>query len=169
MKRIKNMQPDKFAEIIGALLTAYSKTMSREAINIYYANLKDIPEDKLKYAVNNAIRTEEYFPTVARLRKMAITDISIEEVMTELYGVMKIPLGQSFSKKKLHPATAQILDEIGGKFSLTQMTDDKLRYKVKSIYKYAIAGIKESIPQIENRNASTKSIKSLITDMKDIS
>jgi len=156
------MQLDKFAEMMGVLLAAYGKNTDSKRVKVYYEYLKDLPEQALRDAISTAIKSEEYFPNIACLRKYTNTEITIDKVIGELRSIMRIPMGQSFSRISLHPVTAQILGELGGKFSLMQMTDDQLTYKVKRIFNYAVAGIKNERPKIEGHRGGAESMTSLI-------
>ena len=66
------MQRHEYAEMIGVLLAAYGKQIDENTVNVYFEYLKDIPTGTLKNAVNTAIRTEEFFPSVATLRRIAV-------------------------------------------------------------------------------------------------
>jgi len=110
------MQRHEYAEMIGVLLAAYGKQIDENTVNVYFEYLKDIPTGTLKNAVNTAIRTEEFFPSVATLRRIAVenqNNVPTEaEVMADLRQAIK-EYGIYESPKFLNDVTHAIAEEVG--------------------------------------------------------
>lgn len=149
-----SMKLDEF-KVVMAQIKAYlpHAKVSKETKNAYWLKFKDMDGIKFANAVNKCIDQSDFFPTVHSILNNMTAEISIGEVISELRWIMRLYPGQTFSASTdIHPITRQVLNEIGGKMSLGQLTEDKLQYKVKNIYKYAIVGIGEDKPaQIGNR------------------
>ncbi len=64
---------DQFKILVMALTASYRtfKLETKEQFDLWYELLKDIPHDKLAFAVKQHIATEKWQPTIADLRKHA--------------------------------------------------------------------------------------------------
>ena len=68
------MTLDEFANIAAAIRTCYSKEKilaNRQAMELWYGLLKDIPYDVAQQVVNEWMSTEKWSPTIADIREMA--------------------------------------------------------------------------------------------------
>lgn len=143
------MKSAEFKETMSVLGVYYpSANISDETLKAYWMKFKDKDLDEFSAACNKAVEETDFFPTVHQIIKnMSIT---FDEVVSELRGVIKIRPGESFSRESLSPVTLQVLDELGGKYGIGQMSEDKLQMRVRMIYKYA--GIVDEKPKIGRRN-----------------
>ena len=73
------MEKKEFTKIITALCGAYGKEFKQNQIAIWYEFLKDVPEDDLKDAISNIVKTKKYFPTIAEIRT-EITKHNVKEL-----------------------------------------------------------------------------------------
>ncbi len=147
-----------------ALLSAYYpfSEVAEETVNAYWLKFRDMDGLQFARACSIAVNESEFFPSVAFLMKSVRSEITLEGVLVELHDILRIPHGQSFSRNEYHPVTQQCLDEIGGKASLGQLSEEQLRRRVGNLYKYAISGIKDDAPKIDKRIGETQSIGSLL-------
>lgn len=61
------------AAIINALITGLpSPVQTQERVELYIAHLQDIPANDLMGAVNSLLATEEFFPSIAKIRKLCV-------------------------------------------------------------------------------------------------
>ncbi len=155
------MQHHDFAEMIGVLLSAYGKQVDEKRIKVYYEYLSDIPTDTLKNAVNTAVRTEEFFPSIATLRRIAVENLndvpSEAEVMADLrqtiskYGIYESPKFQ-------HDITHAIAEEIGWN-TICNMNENKLSDTIHFRYKPIAHQYKQA--KIDGREFPTTRLQGL--------
>ena len=151
------MTQDEFRVTIATLESYFpSMEISKETKNAYWLKFRNVDGLEFANACNRAVEKSDFFPTVHGIMTEMVVEIPLERVVFELRGIMTLSAGESFSSKDIHPVTKQILDEIGGKMSLGQLTEDKFQYKVNRLYKYAIAGIRDDKPQIGTRTGAVQ-------------
>ena len=57
---------------ITKLAFAFSKQLEDQQIDIYIDNLYDLDPEELTVAVDRIIRTENFFPSIAKIREIAL-------------------------------------------------------------------------------------------------
>jgi len=79
---------DKFKKCVTRLEAAFMKTMPEASIKIYFEKLRGSNEDQFTNAVEYIIDNDNFFPSIARLREIALPEIAKEYTgnIEELYG-----------------------------------------------------------------------------------
>jgi len=159
------MKKDEFQKTMSMLAAFYpSVEVFVEMLKAYWLKFRDMDGLQFANACNQAVEVCEYFPTVAKLMELMNNNITLDEVKFELRSIMRVPVGKSFTKKSFHPVTAQILDALGGKMSISQMTDNQFDYKIKHEYKYAIDGIKNDKPSLSRFSNGSQLISKILPE-----
>jgi len=107
--------------------------------SIYYDILGIYELNTVQDAVREWVATSEFFPRVADITKL-IKDkvITFEQVMRDLKRVIQVTVGESWNKSQIHSVSYQILNELGGKATIGDMSEKVLEKKVRFKYKYVV-------------------------------
>lgn len=120
------------------LYTAYRQEFDKKEALIFYDSLGIYDDDIVLKSMQKHVENSVFFPRVADLLKIIRdSDISFEQVMSDLHSIMAIR--GTWSSKNYHPVTRQIIKELGGKFSLTLISEKELEKKVRMKYKYVVS------------------------------
>jgi len=133
MKRIE------FQNAMHYLNTAYGKEHNDSLVRVYFDQLGIYEYDTVQEAAREWVGKSEFFPRVADLTKL-IKDkvISFDQVMQDLQKVIQVTIGESWNKSEIHSVSYQILNELGGKKTIGDMSDVILEKKVRFKYKYVV-------------------------------
>ena len=133
------MDKKSFVPLMNYLFTAYRQEVVKKEMSVYYESLGIYESKTVLEAMKRWVNQSPFFPRIADLLKMIRESvISYESVMSELYSVIKLMPGESFKSESLHPVSAQLLRELGGKHRISGYSDDELRKQVRMKYKYVI-------------------------------
>ena len=163
------MDKREFLSIMEYLYTAYRQEADTKEISVYYDALSIYPPDSLMKACREWIQDSVFFPRVAVIiRLIRDQEISLILVMKELRKVLAL---DKWSSKDIHPASKQIMDELGGRFSLKQMTEKEFEKKIKYHYGYVVSeqimGIgHDQKKQVGTRSSTTSSLGEIINDIQ---
>ena len=90
----------RFAIQLAILGTAFGENgMPKARAEIYYEHLKDIPIERLEWAVSNIIKKRKYssIPTIAEIREEALgSDDNIETAALEAWGKASLAVGRGY-------------------------------------------------------------------------
>lgn len=148
------MTKQEFQKAMSVLISYYPHvSISSENLKAYWLKFRDVNADEFANAVNSVVNESEFFPSVATIIKyiQSPTDqFTLDNLRDDIHAIIQVPTGQGFSLKDYNPITKKVVRELGGKFSLGQMSEDVLEMKIRRAYKYAIKGIEyESNERIE--------------------
>lgn len=133
------MDKNTFLKSISVLESAFKEKMSKGAINIYWARLKNYNDKKFKEAVIRCTDELNYFPKIAELKNMLegspadeaeLAYLEFKKVLDNEGSYMSV----SFSK---YPAVVKVIEALGGwiRISDTLIDDEKwLRIQFKKLY-----------------------------------
>lgn len=74
-------EPEEAGALLVKLAAAYGSKLSEERSAVYLRALADVPVKQLGRACAQAVRESEFFPTVARLRELALGEGNDEAVL----------------------------------------------------------------------------------------
>ena len=133
------MNKQDFTKVMHYLNTAYNKEFSDGTMRVYYDQLGIYELSAVTNAVREWVSKSEFFPKVADITKL-IKDkvVTFEQVMKDLKKVIQVTTGESWNKSQIHSVSYQILNELGGKTSVGNLSDVILEKKVRFKYKYVV-------------------------------
>jgi len=144
------MNKKEFAQVMNYLYTAYGKEQNKLQLGVYYDHLGIYDIKSLMGAAKEWIRNSGFFPKIADLIKIIQNkEISFDQVMNELHQVISIGTGASFDSSDIHEVSYQILNELGGKFGISTMSEEELVKQVRMKYKYVV---NEKILRLEKKD-----------------
>tara|TARA_Y100000310_G_C20575240_1_gene760074 strand:- start:32 stop:544 length:513 start_codon:yes stop_codon:yes gene_type:complete len=159
------MDKREFLPLMNYLYTAYRETTNKQELKVYYNSLGIFHPETVMEAIKGWVDKSSFFPRVADLLKLIHNkEISFDDVMKDLHRIIS---GGSFNRSQLHPVSYQILNELGGKMSVSQLSEIELRKQVAMKFKYVVnehileIGYGEK-PEIGNRGGES-SLKQLMT------
>ncbi len=142
------------------LAEGFGEALTEERLEIYARALADIPQDRLNIAFQRALRERSFFPKVAELRNLAVSNLDDEKKVEanaawdyvseylRKWGVDLLPLysgGKVTTPPSLDARTDYALRRIGGLRVLNQMDVDKMPFMYRDFCEaYALAPVAES-------------------------
>lgn len=166
------MDKREFISVMDYLSGGYKgEELNRKQLIVYYEALGVFDPEIVMNAVKEWIEKSAFFPKVADLIKIIRnTEISFNDIIKDLYKIISLNPGESFSKNYIHPVSYQILKELGGKISISQISDDELRKKVRMKYGYVVGEKIQQLkhdekPQIERRSKNTEALKEVLKEL----
>tara|TARA_R110002050_G_scaffold251714_1_gene389991 strand:+ start:257 stop:775 length:519 start_codon:yes stop_codon:yes gene_type:complete len=110
---------------ITKLAFAFSKQLEDQQIDIYIDNLYDLDPAELTIAVDEIIRTENFFPSIAKIREVALiggNDLSSGEAWSEVCQRIQRS-GMNGGTKGFSPSTTAAILACGGYPQLCQSSN----------------------------------------------
>jgi|TARA_R100001530_G_scaffold131188_1_gene102702 hypothetical protein len=163
------MNKREFVSVMDYLSGGYKgEELNKKQLSVYYESLGVFEPEMVLQAVKEWIEKSPFFPKVADLLKIIRnTEITYDNVIKELHGILALTPGESFSRDSIHSVSYQILKELGGKMSISQMSEKELRKQVRMKYGYVV-GEKiqllrhDETPQIERRSNRSEGLKTAL-------
>ena len=163
------MNKREFVSVMDYLSGGYKgEELNKKQLSVYYESLGLFEPEIVLRAVKEWIEKSPFFPKVADLLKIIRnTEITYDNVIKELHGIISLTQGESFNRNDLHPVSYQILKELGGKMSISQMSENELRKQVRMKYGYVVGekilGLKhDETPKLERKQNRTTHLKDLL-------
>jgi len=107
---------------ITKLAFAFSKQLEDQQIDIYIDNLYDLDPEELTVAVDRIIRTENFFPSIAKIREIALigeNNLSSGEAWSQVCQRIQRS-GMNGGTKGFNPSTTAAILACGGYPQLCQ-------------------------------------------------
>lgn len=131
------MQPSdrpQFAELLGLLAETYDVPVSEARAEAYWLALLDLPLEAVRHAVGVAMRSLDWFPKPAQLRKFSGYAAPHEGEAWALLQQLKRITGASIRQPTMAPAMAMLVDRLGGWRMVMGLDDDELRRRFERTY-----------------------------------
>ncbi len=114
-----------------ARATRSTKPITAETVATYIVHLADVPAEVMEAAVIDLIRTEEWFPAIARIRR-ACAEVALAlptegDALAQIEARMRwarLPEDDRPEQPEVHPAVREALDHVGG-FPALRMAEDQ--------------------------------------------
>ncbi len=133
------MSKEEFKDLMMYLYKSYRNDPDTAETAIFYDALGIYTKDQVAQSMREWVQASVYFPRVADLiRLIRDQEITFQAVLNELQRIISIPVGSSWNRKEIHPASFQILNELGGKMSIGQMSTKDLEKNVRMKYGYVV-------------------------------
>ena len=109
------MRKNIFVGGLKQLATAFNTEVNRAKVQVYWENLQDLSDEDFNRAVKYLLRNNQFFPTIAEIRKAVEGDIEAEGIdawqeVEEQFRVTGYYRAPRFS----HPLIYEVVQGLGG-------------------------------------------------------
>ena len=107
------MDKVEFRKCMVVLFTAYNREISKEVADVYYGYIKNFTIEELKFAIDDVIKKEKFFPSISTLLDSMVDD-GVDESMIRADILKAISgFGRYKSPKFNHQISQAISEDIG--------------------------------------------------------
>lgn len=129
-------KPDFLRRLLG-LAEIYAKTLSKDAIELYWNALNDLSFDEFSRAANVLARTARFFPKPAEFRSLVLPDPALEAALA--YGKVEQAFHEAGIYKSVifdDPTIHAAIEHLGGWQEYCNTPDEKLVFYRRDFEKY---------------------------------
>lgn len=146
------------ASLMAILAAAFpSAKISKETVSVYVAHLSDVPYEESRIAVDNLVRTSDFFPSVALLRREILAMMGLlapprESAWLEVETGMRTR-GRGVKIDWSHPAISEAVRAMGWNNMCLSENLDVVRGQFFKVY--------DSLRDRSDRQAQTSSVSAI--------